>query len=260
MLPSRYFSDLTQPEIAAQLKGILNGHGAERIWHTHYTGTCSLIAGGFPVSLRLGGIAVLLALVVGVAIGTLAALRQNTSTDYAAMGAAMTGIMVPNFVLAPLLTLVFGLWLSWLPVGGWDGSIKYMILPVFALSLYQVGFIARLTRGSMIEVLRTNYVRTARAKGLSTFRIVAIHALRNAMIPVVTVIGLQVGTLMGGAILTETIFSWPGVGKWLIEGINRRDYPVLQGGTLMIGAIVMIVNLLVDVAYGLINPRIRHTR
>jgi dipeptide transport system permease protein len=120
--------------------------------------------------------------------------------------------------------------------------------------------IARMTRSAMLEVLGEDYIRTARAKGLPPLRVIAIHALRNALIPVVTVIGLQVGVLFTGAILTETIFSWPGVGKWLIEGINRRDYPVLQGGTLMIGAIVMTINLLVDVAYGLINPRIRHTR
>jgi ABC-type dipeptide/oligopeptide/nickel transport systems, permease components len=137
---------------------------------------------------------VLLALIAGVAIGTLAALRQNTTTDYAAMGAAMTGIMVPNFVLAPLLTLVFGLWLSWLPVGGWDGSVKYMILPVFALSLYQVGFIARLTRGSMIEVLRTNYVRTARAKGLPERVAITRHALKAGMLPVVSYLGPRSST------------------------------------------------------------------
>jgi len=130
----------------------------------------------------------------------------------------------------------------------------------FVLGTVPLAVIARMTRSAMLEVLGEDYIRTARAKGLPRFRVIAIHALRNALIPVVTVIGLQVGVLFTGAILTETIFSWPGVGKWLIEGINRRDYPVLQGGTLLIGAIVMIVNLLVDVTYGLINPRIRHTR
>jgi len=128
------------------------------------------------------------------------------------------------------------------------------------LGTVPLAVIARMTRSAMLEVLGEDYIRTARAKGLPAFRVIAIHALRNALIPVVTIIGLQVGVLFTGAILTETIFSWPGVGKWLIEAINRRDYPVLQGGTLMIGAIVMIVNLLVDVTYGLINPRIRHTR
>jgi dipeptide transport system permease protein len=134
------------------------------------------------------------------------------------------------------------------------------VLPMIVLGTVPLAVIARMTRSAMLEVLGEDYIRTARAKGLSGFRVIAIHALRNALIPVVTVIGLQVGVLFTGAILTETIFSWPGVGKWLIEGINRRDYPVLQGGTLLIGAIIMIVNLLVDVTYGLINPRIRYTR
>ena len=128
------------------------------------------------------------------------------------------------------------------------------------LGTVPLAVIARMTRSAMLEVLGEDYIRTARAKGLSPLRVIAVHALRNALIPVVTVIGLQVGVLFTGAILTETIFSWPGVGKWLIEAINRRDYPVLQGGMLLIGAVVMIVNLIVDLTYGLINPRIRHTR
>jgi dipeptide transport system permease protein len=135
-----------------------------------------------------------------------------------------------------------------------------MILPWLTLAFLFGAMYARLTRATMLEVMGEDYIRTARAKGLSPLRVIAVHALRNALIPVVTVIGLQVGVLFTGAILTETIFSWPGVGKWLIEAINRRDYPVLQGGTLLIGAVVMTVNLIVDLTYGLINPRIRHTR
>ena len=150
-------------------------------------------------------------------------------------------------------TLLAGDW------GAFRSALSHLILPTIVLGTVPLAVIARMTRSAMLEVLGEDYIRTARAKGLPRFRVIAIHALRNALIPVVTVIGLQVGVLFTGAILTETIFSWPGVGKWLIEGINRRDYPVLQGGTLMIGAIVMMVNLLVDVTYGLINPRIRHT-
>lgn len=144
--------------------------------------------------------------------------------------------------------------------GAFWSAASHLILPMIVLGTNPLAVIARMTRSAMLEVLGEDYIRTARAKGLSGFRIVAIHALRNALIPVITVIGLQVGVLFTGAILTETIFSWPGVGKWLIEAISRRDYPVLQGGMLLLGAVVMAVNLLVDLAYGIINPRIRHQK
>jgi dipeptide transport system permease protein len=141
--------------------------------------------------------------------------------------------------------------------GAFWSALHHLVLPAIVLGTVPLAVIARMTRSAMLEVLGEDYIRTARAKGLSRFRVVGLHALRNALIPVVTVIGLQVGVLFTGAILTETIFSWPGVGKWLIEAIGRRDYPVLQGGMLLLGGIVMLVNLLVDVAYGVINPRIR---
>jgi dipeptide transport system permease protein len=144
--------------------------------------------------------------------------------------------------------------------GACRSALSHLVLPAIVLGTVPLAVIARMTRSAMLEVLGEDYIRTARAKGLSPLRVVGLHALRNALIPVVTVIGLQVGVLFTGAILTETIFSWPGVGKWLVESINRRDYPVLQGGILLIGSLVMAVNLLVDVLYGLINPRIRHTR
>ena len=142
--------------------------------------------------------------------------------------------------------------------GAFRSALAHLILPTVVLGTVPLAVIARMTRSAMLEVLGEDYIRTARAKGLSNLRVIALHALRNALIPVVTVIGLQVGVLFTGAILTETIFSWPGIGKWLIEAIGRRDYPVLQGGILLIGATVMTVNLLVDLTYGLINPRIRH--
>jgi dipeptide transport system permease protein len=144
--------------------------------------------------------------------------------------------------------------------GAFKSAVSHLILPAIVLGTIPLAVIARMTRSSMLEVLREDYIRTARAKGLSPIRVVVVHALRNALIPVVTVIGLQVGTLLAGAVLTETLFSWPGIGKWLIDAISRRDYPVVQGGILMIATLVIVVNLFVDLLYGVLNPRIRHTR
>jgi dipeptide transport system permease protein len=203
------------------------------------------------------------------------------------MGVALTGYSMPIFWWGLLLILLFSVTLDLTPVSGriavqyyiepvtgfllidtllsddwgaFTSALSHIILPAIVLGTVPLAVIARMTRSAMLEVLGEDYIRTARAKGLPAYRVICIHALRNALIPVVTVIGLQIGVLFTGAILTETIFSWPGVGKWLIEAINRRDYPVLQGGTLLIGVVVMAVNLLVDVTYGLINPRIRHAR
>ena len=183
------------------------------------------------------------------------------------MMTAVFGYSTPVFVVGYILAYIFALRLDWLPVQGFTSIsqglfpfLRNLILPAVALGLVFMALLARITRATMLDVLAQDYVRTAKAKGLPRFRIVALHALRNALIPVVTVIGLQVGVLFTGAILTETIFSWPGIGKWMIDAIFRRDYPVLQGGALLLGIVVMAVNLLVDVAYGLINPRIRHHR
>jgi dipeptide transport system permease protein len=203
------------------------------------------------------------------------------------MTAALVGYSMPIFWWALLLIIVFSGSLGWTPVSGrialnyffkpvtgfmlidsllsgqpgaFTSAVRHLILPTIALSTIPLAVIARQTRSAMLEVLGEDYVRTARAKGLSTRRVVGLHALRNAMIPVVTTIGLQVGTLMAGAILTETIFSWPGIGKWMVDSIYRRDYAVVQGGLLLIAALIMSVNLVVDVLYGLINPRIRHMR
>jgi oligopeptide transport system permease protein len=240
----RYLGDLLQGDFGPSLK------------YKDFTVT-ELIAGGFPVSLRLGGLAVLIALVVGVATGTLAALRQNSGTDYAAMGLAMTGIIVPNFVLAPLLTLIFGLWLSWLPVGGWGGPV-YMILPVFALSLYQIGFIARLTRGSMIEVLRTNYVRTARAKGLPERIAITRHALKAGILPVVSYLGPAIINTITGSVIIEQIFGIPGIGRYFVQAALNRDYTMVMGVTVFYGVLIILANLAVDLIYGLLDPRIRY--
>jgi dipeptide transport system permease protein len=241
----------------------------------------------FPATVELSACAILFAVCLGLPAGIIAAIRRNSIFDHGVMGISLTGYSMPIFWWGLLLILLFSVQLGWTPVSGRIGlqyfiepvtgfllidtllagdlsafrsALSHLVLPTIVLGTVPLAVIARMTRSAMLEVLGEDYIRTARAKGLPRFRVIAIHALRNALIPVVTVIGLQVGVLFTGAILTETIFSWPGVGKWLIEGINRRDYPVLQGGTLLIGAIVMSVNLLVDVAYGLINPRIRYTR
>jgi dipeptide transport system permease protein len=241
----------------------------------------------FPATIELSVCAILFALCLGLPAGIIAAVRRNSIFDHGVMGISLTGYSMPIFWWGLLLILLFSVQLGWTPVSGriavqyyiepvtgfllidtllsddagaFRSALSHLVLPTIVLGTVPLAVIARMTRSAMLEVLGEDYIRTARAKGLPRFRVIAIHALRNALIPVVTVIGLQVGVLFTGAILTETIFSWPGVGKWLIEGINRRDYPVLQGGTLLIGAIVMSVNLLVDIAYGLINPRIRYTR
>jgi dipeptide transport system permease protein len=241
----------------------------------------------FPATIELSVCAILFALIVGLPAGIIAAVRRNSIFDHGVMGVSLTGYSMPIFWWGLLLILLFSVQLGWTPVSGriavlyfvepktgfllidtllageygaFSSALSHLVLPTIVLGTVPLAVIARMTRSAMLEVLGEDYIRTARAKGLPAYRVIAIHALRNALIPIVTVIGLQVGVLATGAILTETIFSWPGIGKWLIEGINRRDYPVLQGGTLLIGAIVMTVNLFVDLTYGLINPRIRHTR
>jgi dipeptide transport system permease protein len=241
----------------------------------------------FPATVELGVCAILFALVIGIPAGILAAVKRNSVFDHGVMGVSLTGYSMPIFWWGLLLILLFSVQLDLTPVSGridvryfiepvtgfllidawlagdkgafWS-AVSHLILPMIVLGTQPLAVIARMTRSSMLEVLGEDYVRTARAKGLSNLRVVALHALRNALIPVVTVIGLQIGVLFTGALLTETIFSWPGVGKWLIEAISRRDYPVLQGGVLLVGAMVMVISLLVDITYGIINPRIRHQR
>ena len=237
----------------------------------------------FPATFELTVSAILFAIAVGIPLGVLASIRRGTPVDWGLMSFSVTGASMPIFWLGLMLILVFSVWLGWTPVSGrisdlydvpsWTGfmlvdawfsdddgavrsALSHLILPTIVLGTIPLATIARMTRSSMLEVLGEDYVRTARAKGLSGARVVVVHALRNALIPVVTVIGLQVGTLLGGAILTEYTFSWPGVGQWLVDAIGRRDYPVVQGGTLLIASLAMLVNLGVDLLYGVLNPRI----
>ncbi|MDQ7247440.1 ABC transporter permease subunit [Dongia sedimenti] len=241
----------------------------------------------FPATLELAFCAMVFAVVIGIPAGVLAAERRGSVYDHTLMGAALTGYSMPIFWWGLLLILFFSLYLGWTPVSGridldyyfedgtnfmlydslvsgqegaFASAVSHLILPTIVLGTIPLAVIARMTRSAMLEVLGEDYVRTARAKGLSGFRVVGIHALRNALIPVVTVIGLQVGTLMAGAILTENIFSWPGVGSWLVNSIYQRDYPSVQGGVLLIAGFVILVNLSVDLIYGLLNPRIRGRR
>jgi len=238
----------------------------------------------FPATLELATCALLFAIIVGLPLGVMAAVRRGTPVDYGLIGVSVTGASMPIFWWGLMAILVFSVSLGWTPVSGridelfyiepvtgfllidswlsgepgaFRSAARHLILPAIVLGTVPLATIARMTRSSMLEVLGEDYVRTARAKGLAPGRVVVVHALRNALIPVVTVLGLQVGALLGGAILTETVFAWPGVGHWLVESVQRRDYNVLQGGTLLIAVLVMLVNLGVDVLYGVLNPRLR---
>jgi dipeptide transport system permease protein len=240
----------------------------------------------FPATLELSLCAIIFAMVFGITAGVVAAVKRGTWFDQSVMGTALVGYSMPIFWWGLLLIILFSGILKWTPVSGrisllyyfpsvtgfmlidsllsgqkgaFTSAVSHLILPTIVLGTIPLAVIARQTRSAMLEVLGEDYVRTARAKGLPPSRVVGIHALRNALIPVVTTIGLQVGVLLAGAILTETIFSWPGVGKWMVDSIFRRDYPSVQGGLLMIALIVMTVNLVVDLLYGLVNPKIRHT-
>lgn len=241
----------------------------------------------FPATLELAFAALIIAGTLGVLAGVVAALKRGSLFDHGVMGVSLVGYSMPIFWWGLILIMFFSVGLGWTPVSGridllYDvppvtgfmlidtllseeegaflDALHHMVLPAIVLATIPLAVIARMTRSAMLEVLREDYVRTARAKGLSPNRVVFVHGLRNALIPVLTVFGLQIGTLLAGAVLTETIFSWPGIGKWLIESIGARDYPVVQNGILLVACLVILVNFTVDILYGLANPRIRHQR
>lgn len=273
-LPAQYFSYLTD---------VLTGDlGTSIVTKRPVLGEFLAL---FPATLELSLCAIILAVVLGVPAGVIAAVKRGTWFDQSIMGVALVGYSMPIFWWGLLLIIFFSGYLQWTPVSGrislmyffppvtgfmlidsllsgqagaFKSALTYLILPTIVLGTIPLAVIARQTRSAMLEVLGEDYVRTAKSKGLSPYRVIGVHALRNALIPVITTIGLQVGTLLAGAILTETIFSWPGIGKWMVDAVFKRDYAVVQGGLLLIAGVIMLVNLAVDVTYGFINPRIRH--
>ena len=218
-----------------------------------------LIAKGLPYSMELGLYALLFAVVGGVIAGTVAALRQNSILDFMIMSVSTLGVTVPNFVVGPVLTLVFAIVLAWLPAGGWgDGSMRFLILPMIALALPQLAVFARLTRGSMIEALHTDHIRTAKAYGLPSRTVVVTHAMRGAMLPVVSYLAPCAAALLTGSAVVETIFTIPGVGRYFVLGAINRDYTLVMGTVILVAIFVIVFNLLVDILYGLLDPRVRH--
>ncbi len=239
------------------LGGLLQGDFGPSFQYRDFTVT-ELIMAGFPVSLRIGGLAMLLAFAVGVTAGSIAALRQNTRTDYSVMSVSMTGISIPNFVMAPMLVLVFAVYLGWLPAGGLGGgSLANLVLPVISLALPQIAYISRLTRGSMIEVLRSNFIRTARAQGLPERKILLRHALKPALLPVVSYLGPATAAVITGSVVIEQIFSIPGLGRFFVQGALNRDYTLVMGVVVFYGTLIIVFNLLVDLAYAWLDPKVK---
>jgi oligopeptide transport system permease protein len=253
--------DLDQPlviQYGIYLGKLLKGDLGPSLKYQDYT-VVELISSGFPVSFRIGISAITLALFAGGGLGIVAALRQNSGIDHAVMAIAMVGITIPNFVMAPLMTLVIGVYFRLLPVGGYGGgSLRNLILPTIALALPPIAYIARLTRASMIEVLRSNYVRTARAKGLPTRLVIGRHALRAAFLPVVSYLGPAIAGIITGSVVIETIFGIPGIGRYFVQGALNRDYTLVMGVVIFYGSLIIVLNLLVDIVYGLLDPKIRY--
>jgi oligopeptide transport system permease protein len=225
-----------------------------------------LIANGFPVSMKLGLLAITLAFALGTTLGIVAALRQNRSADYSVMTLAMIGITIPSFVTAPLLQLVFGIYgvhlfgldLS-LPVGGWNGgTTRNIILPVIVLALGPIAVIARITRGSMVEVLRSNFIRTARAKGLPTWRVITHHALHAGLLPLVSYLGPAIADIVSGSLIVEQIFGLPGIGRYFVQAALNRDYTLVLGVTIFYATLIISMNLIADLVYGVLDPRVRY--
>ena len=218
-----------------------------------------LFRAGLPISIQLGASALLLALIIGGCLGIVAALKQNKSIDYYVIAVATAGSTIPTFVIAPLLQLTFGLFLAWLPVGGWGGGmLRHKIMPIITLSLPQIAIVARLMRGSMIESLRSHHIRTARALGLSTLSVVVKHALRGAILPIISYAGPAAAALLTGSVIVETIFSIPGIGRYFVEGALNRDYTLVMGTVVVIALFTILFNLIVDILYAAVDPRVRY--
>ncbi len=258
MLAAYHLDEPLYQQFGRYLGGLLKGDFGPSFQYKEYS-VSELVMAGFPVSLRLGGLAMLLALLVGVSAGTFAALRQNSRTDYAVMAVSMTGISIPNFVMAPLLILLFAVVLGWLPAGGLgDGSAANLVLPVISLALPQIAYISRLTRGSMIEVLHSNFIRTARAKGLPERLVILRHALKPALLPVVSYLGPATAAIITGSVVIEQIFGVPGLGRFFVQGALNRDYTLVLGVVIFYGVLIIVFNFLVDMIYALLDPRVKY--
>lgn len=244
-------------QLADYVGGLLQGDFGPSYVYRDFS-VSALIAEGLPVSLTLGGLALLVALVFGVPLGAAAASRAGGRLDRTVQALSLAGIVVPTFVTAPLLVLVFGLWLGWLPVAGWEpGQWRDMLLPVLSLALPTTAVVARLTRGAMIETLTADFIRTARAKGLAWPTIVRRHALRPALMPVVSYLGPAAAGLLTGSVVIETVFALPGLGRYFVQGALNRDYPLVLGVVVLYATLVILFNLLADLAYGWLDPRVR---
>jgi oligopeptide transport system permease protein len=239
------------------LRGLLFGDLGPSFKFKDFT-VAELILQGLPVSLTLGFTAIVSAVLAGIALGVLATMHRNGAVDHATMGLSVLGIALPSFVIGPLLALIFGLHLQWLPVAGWEGGASHLVLPVITLALPVTAYIARLTRGSLLEVLRAGFVRTARAKGLNEFTVIVRHALRPALLPVVSYLGPASAAVLTGSLVVETVFGLPGAGRFLVEGAVNRDYTLVMGMIVVYGTITLLCNLAADLLYGWLDPRVRY--
>ena len=252
---------LDQPvtvQFARYLGGLVRGDLGPSFRMKDFT-VAELIGRGLPVTLSIGAAALLLGIGLGVPLGLAAGLRQNGWADHAVMSVALVGIAVPNFVVAPVLALAFGLYLGWLPVAGWEPvSAKHLVLPVITLALPLVAYLARLTRGSLLEVLQAPFIRTARAKGLDPGVILRRHALKPTLLPVVSFLGPAAAALLTGSLVVEQVFGLPGVGRYFVQGAINRDYTFVMGMVVFYASLILLLNLAVDLVYGWLDPRIRH--
>jgi oligopeptide transport system permease protein len=246
-----------QVQYLRYLQGLVHGDFGPSFRYRDFTVT-ELITRGLPVSLTLGVAALVLSIGVGVTLGVWAALRRGRPTDHALRMFAILGITLPTLVVAPLLALIFGVKLRWLPVGGWDGSVPTLILPTLALALPMIAFVSRLTRASLLEVLMSGFIRTARAKGMPERTVILRHALRPALLPVVSYLGPATAAVLTGSLVVETVFNIPGIGKYLVQGALNRDYLLVMGIVIVYATLTLVMNLLVDLIYGVLDPRIRH--
>jgi oligopeptide transport system permease protein len=240
------------------LKGLVHGDFGPSFKFKDFT-VGELIAQGLPISLTLGLSAVFLAVLLGVPLGTLAALRQNRPTDFGIRSVTVLGIALPGFVIGPLFALVFGLYLRWLPVAGWEaGELRYLVLPILTLALPVTAYVSRITRASFLDVMRANHVRAARAKGIGEFRVIWRHSLRPALMPVVSYLGPAIAAVMTGSLVVETLFALPGTGRYLVQGAINRDYSLVMGMIVVYGSFTLVCNLVADLVYSWLDPRVRH--